>query len=209
MNVRMEKADQGADERAAAPRAMSRPPSSSFLLRRARTPLSMRRGQRGVGLVEFALVVMVFMTMVLGVIDFSRALYTYHFLSNAARQATRWAAVNGMNCDKDTSTTDPGGSCNGTYGMNNGPASATDVQNYVANHVPMGIDASQITTTVSWPVGTDSPVFCNSSSAYYQGANYPGCTVQVQVSYPFSFLYPFVHSGTITMSSSSEMVIAH
>lgn len=209
MNLRNYKADHLVDESVAGPLAVSVPAASGFLRRRARAPLSVRRGQRGVGLVEFALVVMVFMTMVLGVIDFSRALYTYHFLSNAARQATRWAAVNGMNCDKDTSTTDSGGSCNGTYGMNNGPASATDVENYVANHVPMGIDASKLSTTVTWPVGTDSPVFCDSSSAYYQGANYPGCTVEVQITYPFSFLYPFVHSGTITMSSSSEMVIAH
>lgn len=158
---------------------------------------------------EFALIVMVLMTMMLGVIDFSRALYAYHFVSNTARQATRWAAVNGYNCAKDTSTTDSGGSCNGTDGMNNGTASATDVENYVSTHVPMGLDPSKITTNVSWPLISGGPTFCDSASKYYVSAKYPGCTVEVQVNYAFDFLYPFVHSSTITLTSSSEMVIAH
>ena len=178
--------------------------------------LSLSRGrikrEKGSTLVEFALVAMVLLTLMLGVIDFSRALYTYHYLSNMARTATRWAAVNGYNCADDTSTTDTGGSCNGTDGMNNGPASATDIQNYVANHSPDGIDPSKITTTVSWPIQTNGPMICDTAIASYVGSpypNYPGCTVEVQVSYQFNFLYPFIHSSSITLSSSSEMVIAH
>ena len=168
--------------------------------------------QKGSTLVEFTLVIMVLVTVTLGVIDFSRALYTYHFLSNMARDATRWAAVNGYTCADDTSTTDTGGSCNGTDGMNNGPASATEIQNYVADHAPDGIDPSKITTTVSWPVQTDSPEICSTAMAGYPNSpypNYPGCTVEVNVSYQFNFLYPLVHSSAITLSSTSEMVIAH
>ena len=168
--------------------------------------------ESGTTLVEFALVTMVLVTLMLGVIDFSRALYTYHFITDIARNATRWAAVNGYTCAGDTSTSDTGGSCNGTDGMNNGPASATDVSNYVANHLPQGIASSKITTTATWPVITGGPAICNTALTGYTNSpypNYPGCTVKVNVSYQFNFLYPLVHSGSITLSSSSEMVIAH
>ena len=44
--------------------------------------------------------------------------------------------------------------------------------------------------------------------------NDPGCTVEVNVSYKFSFIFPLVYkpfssTGTITLSSTSEMVIVH
>ncbi len=154
----------------------------------------------GSTLVEFAFVFMLLVTMVLGIMDFSRALYAYHYVSNAARQATRWAAVNGLDCGDDSS-------CDGVGGMNNGPASGTDIQNYVTTHVPAGIDASQVTVNPGgenfWPLNADSPAVCGTTE------NSPGCTVQVQVSYNFNFLVPFVHSSAITLSSTSQMIIAH
>ncbi len=152
-------------------------------------------------MVEFALTVSLFLVMLFGIIDFSRALYTYHFLSNAARTATRWAAVNGHTCSND-------GSCNGTAPMNNGPATDTDVANYVKSLVPPGIDSSKITTTVC---GTEGGTECADSTppGCATTVNDQGCTVKVNVSYPFPFLIPLIHSGTITLSSTSEMVIAH
>jgi len=176
----------------------------SLLPRTTRRRLSGFRNskpERGSTLVEFALIAMLFLTMILAIIDFSRALYTYHFLSHAARQATRWAAVNGALCNDD-------GSCNGTNGMNSGPASATDIANYVKNLVPDGIDPNKVTTNVTWPDQANSPDQCDPNSGnYVQG--YPGCTVKVQVIYEFDFLYPIVRSTSLTLSSSSEMVIAH
>jgi Flp pilus assembly protein TadG len=156
------------------------------------------RGETGSALVEFALVVIIFLTMLFGIIDFGRALYTYHFLSNAARTATRWAMVNGHDCAAD-------GTCNGTAPMNNGPANAADVQNYVESLAPPGIDPTQLVTTSCGVVG----VTCPASPPSCTDSNGAGCTVQVQISYNFNFLVPFVHSGAVTMSSSSQMIIAH
>jgi Flp pilus assembly protein TadG len=150
----------------------------------------------GSGMVEYAIVFVLLMTMILGMIDFGRALYTYHFLSNVTREATRWAAVNGFTCNGDSS-------CNGQGYMDSRPATSSDVQTYVTKHTPPGIDTTKITTTVTWPVSTDSPAVCTTT------ANSPGCTVQVQTSYVFSFLFPWVHSGTLTMSSTSDLIIAH
>ena len=63
----------------------------------ARAGVLLRRLRRedGSGLVEFAIVFILYMTMILGVMDFARALYVYHFVSHVAREATRYAAVNG------------------------------------------------------------------------------------------------------------------
>jgi len=157
-----------------------------------------RKGETGSALVEFALVAMLFFVMLFGIIDFGRAFYTYHFLSSAARSAARWAMVNGHDCNSD-------GSCNGTAPMNNGPASETDVQNYVQALVPTGIDSTKVVTTACGVVGSK----CAASPPSCTNDNGPGCTVSVTVSYNLNFLAPFVHSASVPLSSTSQMIIAH
>ena len=53
-----------------------------------------RRGTRGQGLVEFALVFPVFILLVVGLFDIGRAVVAYNTLTNAAREAARLAIVN-------------------------------------------------------------------------------------------------------------------
>jgi len=165
-----------------------------------RPGLGKLKREEGNSLVEYALVFMVSISLLLGIVDFSRALYVYHFLSNAARDATRWAAVNGATCGPQSSSNPSGdNSCDGVGGKNNGTASPSDVQNYVTNITPPGVDPTKLTTTASWP-GT-GPVCAV--------ANNPGCPVQVQVSYQFTFFAPFIRSTPLTLSSTSEMTILH
>jgi Flp pilus assembly protein TadG len=158
------------------------------------------KGDDGNNLIEYAIVFMFFISMLLGIVDFSRALYSYHFLSNAAREATRWAAVNGAACGAQ-SPSNPAGdnSCNGVGGMNNGPASESDIQTYVTNITPPGVDSTKLTTTATWP-GTGTA--CNV-------ANNPGCPVEVQVSYNFTFVVPFIRTTPLNLSSTSQMIILH
>ena len=54
--------------------------------------------QAGATLVEFALGLVVFLTFFLGVMDFSRLLWTW----SAANEATRWGARTSVVCGKDT-----------------------------------------------------------------------------------------------------------
>src|SRR5580704_18577820 len=61
------------------------------------------KGDDGNNLIEYAIVFMFFISMLLGIVDFSRALYTYHFLSEAAREATRYASVRRSTCNNDSS----------------------------------------------------------------------------------------------------------
>jgi Flp pilus assembly protein TadG len=145
-----------------------------------------KRRERGSGLVEQALVVATLLAMMFGIIDFGRALYTYHFVSEAAREATRWASVRGNTCVGLT------GGC---------PAGTADVQTYVANVSGMGLDPAKITATTSWPIQPYSSPTCGAN------INNPGCVVQVQVNYAFQFIVPFLPSAAFTMSSTSQMII--
>lgn len=56
-------------------------------------PLKLRRATPGQTLVEFALVIPVFLVILFGLIDLGRFVVTDHILSQAAREAARLAAV--------------------------------------------------------------------------------------------------------------------
>jgi Flp pilus assembly protein TadG len=56
----------------------------------------MRTRQSGATIVEFSLVLMLFFTLFLGILDFSRMLWTW----NAANEATRWGARVSVVCDR-------------------------------------------------------------------------------------------------------------
>jgi Flp pilus assembly protein TadG len=113
----------------------SRPPISVSAVHRAMSCTRLLRSECGSGLVEYAIITILFLTMVLGIADFSRALYAYHFVSSQAREAARYAMVRGCST---TSTHCPT------------PATASDIQTFVKN-VPLGIDASKVTVpTPTW-----------------------------------------------------------
>jgi Flp pilus assembly protein TadG len=142
----------------------------------------------GNSLVEYAIVLLLLFTMLFGICGFGHALYAYHFVSHAAKSATRWAAVNGSTCADDNSCISP--------------ALEGAIRQYVTNMAPPGIntDPTVLKVTPTWPsrIGPCATV-----------RNAPGCPVEVQVSYTFNFIFPLVSSAPLTVSSSSEMVIAH
>lgn len=57
----------------------------------------MKRDQ-GAMLVEFSLVLVMFLTFLLGLLDFARLLYTWHAATEATRLGARYAAI----CESDT-----------------------------------------------------------------------------------------------------------
>lgn len=177
--------------------------------------------EQGSALVEFGFVCILFLTMLLGICNFGHALYVYHFLSHASKSAARWAAVNGYTCD----ATHGDDSCNGTNGMNAGPVNETNIKDYVKQLAPMGIDGDKASegTAVARPILNGSPTICSKALTDVNGNpvldangnqigphdNYPGCTVEVTVSYPLTFLLPLIPTPTLTLSSTSRMIIAH
>jgi len=166
----------------------------------AATGLRQLKQESGSALIEFALVFIILMTLLFGIMGFAHAIYAYHFVSNAAREATRYAAVRGSTCGDDGSCT-AANSASGTAG----PTSPADLSAYVKSITPLGIDTdpSKLTATLSYPVQADSPTICSTTQ------NEPGCTVQVTISYQFNFIFPLISTATVPLSSSSEMVIAH
>ena len=151
------------------------------------TNYSIRHPERGSALLEFGLIAIVLFTFIFGIIDFGRALFTYHFVANAAREATRYASVRGYLCAAPMTGCD---------------ATQTSIQTYLQGEAQgSGLNSKLLSVNASWPIETTSPAVCA------QTPNYQGCTVQVQVSYPFQFIFPFLPTSAINMSSTSATVI--
>ena len=172
------------------------------------TCVGRRRLEHGAALVEYAVILILFLSLLFGISGFGHALYVYQAVNNAAKEGTRWASVNGYLCPDDNS-------CNGTNGMNSGRASTTDIQNYVIAHLPAALDSTKATATASFSAPTGSPDVCTQTvkdtagNLYGKFANYPGCTVSVRLDYTYDFVFPLIATSPVNMSSTSQMVIIH
>ena len=151
--------------------------------------------ERGGALVEYAFAVVMSLVLLFGIVDFGRALYSYHFISNAAREGTRYASVRGYTCSVSATP------C---------PATTADIKTFVADTVPQGIVSGSVTVKPTWSNPNSLPI-CNSGATQ----NYPGCAVRVEVDYNFNLLFPYnfppffqFPASTITMSSTSQMIIS-
>jgi Flp pilus assembly protein TadG len=139
------------------------------------------RNEEGSTLVEFALCSGVLFMSLFGVFGLCGALYSYNFVSEAAREATRYALVRGSAC---TGFAD----CNMT---------SAQINSLVQNLGYPGLNPSNMTAAATWS-GSNVPI------------NAPGNTVSVTVTYNFPLTIPFwPRSGSIIhMSSTSSMVIS-
>jgi Flp pilus assembly protein TadG len=125
--------------------------------------------------------------------DCSRALYAYHFISYAAQEGTRYAIVRGANFKGVSCSTTSTQACDAT---------ADDIQKYVRGIAPPSVTSTSLTVTTTWP-GTN----ISGSSTACKIVNNQGCLVKVTISYPFSFLLPFLPGSPMTFSASSEQAI--
>ena len=60
--------------------------------------MSKRHAKRGSSLPETVIIMICFLTLMFGLFDFGRAVYTYAWLFNISQKAQRWAMVRGSNC---------------------------------------------------------------------------------------------------------------
>ncbi len=130
----------------------------------------------------------VLLTMLFGIIEMGLALYTYHYLSEAAREGTRFAIVRGSACTGFATA------C---------PASEQDIQAYIESLGFPGIDPSAMTVATSYsayPAG--GTCFPNANCTN------PGNMVQVTVNYQYPLSIPFIPSSILNMTSTSQMVIS-
>src|SRR5262249_57437881 len=59
-----------------------------------------RNRERGASLVEYAFILFFFLTLMFGINAFGHALFVYHHLDHATKEATRYASVRGYNCNQ-------------------------------------------------------------------------------------------------------------
>lgn len=158
------------------------------------------RDDSGSQLVEFALSIMILLILLFGIVDFSRAMYSYHFASYAAQEGARYAMVRGASWTTSCSTSAPPNFTQ-SYGC---IAAQSDVQNYVRSLSMAGISPSSLTVTTTWPATTPS---CTSSCSACAPAATKGCFVKVKVGYKFNFMFPFLPKNALTFSGTSMKVI--
>src|SRR5271167_3916176 len=124
------------------------------------------------------------LTFMFAVFEVGLALYTYHFVSEAAREGTRYAIVRGSSLAANCAAPGPP-TC---------IAQTADIQTYVEYLGFPGINPGRMTVTPSWsayPSGTS----CTPSAS----CNNPGNLVTVKVQYSFPMNVPFVPAHTFTL----------
>jgi hypothetical protein len=126
-----------------------------------------------------------------GVLILCMALYSYLFISDAAREASRYAMVRGSGCSTYSGF---GSAC---------PAAATDVQNYVRSLGFPGIKPSNLTVTATW--SADGGTTWSSTATSH---NVAGDLVRVSITYQYFLSIPYVPSRLLSMTSSAQTVIA-
>lgn len=145
----------------------------------------------GATLLEFAFSGVILFTLVFGIMVISITLYSYHFVSEAARDGVRYAMVRGSSC-----------STYGSFGSDCPISAASAVQTYVRSLGFPGINTSNISVSTTW--STNGSAWTSSPASH----NDPGDYVKVVVSYQLPVSIPFVSSRTLTMGSTAETIIS-
>lgn len=146
-----------------------------------------RSGEEGATIVEMALSMIILLSVMFGLIEICMALYTYHYVSDAAREGTRYAIVHGSTC------TVSGTSCTVTE---------PQIQTYVQGLGYPGINPSNLTVTTTWSA------YPGGGTCVAPGCNGPGDLVTVLATYNFNLSIPFVQSALLKLTSTSSMVIS-
>ncbi len=136
-----------------------------------------RRNDRGQSLVEFALILPIFVLILVGVFDFGRAVFAYNTVNNAAREGSRLAIVDQTEAHID----------------NLGVQRADSI----------GVDPSQITIDYRNPSTPNTPGSCAGGPG---DASIVGCLAVVRVTYDYNAATPILAQlvGTISIAGESR-----
>ena len=142
---------------------------------------------------EYAILRTAIPPFIFGIMDSSRSLYSYDFVSNAAREATRHASVHGSTFASQTGR---------RYSCH---AHGSDVQGYVQGLAPALTTSRSLTvTTACTGQVSRASVSCTSTANSTPRIDHnPVCLMQVVESYPFHFMLPFLPKGATTRRGAS------
>jgi Flp pilus assembly protein TadG len=180
------------------------------------------RRQRGQGLVEIALVLPVFLLIVLGTIDFGRAIYIYSVMSNGAREGARYAIVHGSKAQSidGSCASGPGTVTTDTLGALVVKATGASAPGWAAVPAgcaapvtvpPVGLDLSVYAATVCWGDECTVPNDCGAAGTNAAPrTNDPDQPVTVRTCYRFRAILPSLFGvGPIPLAAETQLYIAH
>jgi Flp pilus assembly protein TadG len=152
----------------------------------------MLRGQsstrRGVTMVESAIVLTTMLALLIGFIVGALGIFRYQQVAACAREGARYASVHGAQYQRET-----------------GQAAATAADIYTNAILPMavGLDADQLSYTVTWNT-SDAPARVNPNS------NPPGQPITNTVSVTVSYNWiPEAYFPAVTLTSTSVMPMSY
>jgi len=163
-------------------------------LLRGRKPPDMFKDEQGSTLVEFAMSASIFFVVLFFSIYTCYFVYVAHYVTDAASDGARYAAVRGASWSGQACRENSSASC---------VASAANVASYVQSRMPPGMIPDAMTVTTSWPGTTTTGATCDTND----GANGSNCSVLVTVTYGFNVSMPFLQHRTIPLSAASAMSI--
>ena len=138
------------------------------------------RSRTGQTLVEFAIILPVFILILIGIFDFGRAVYAYHTLLNASREAARQAVVD---------------------------QTQSQIEDRAIEHaVALGITAADVTIDYRTVAAPDTPGSCSSR---VNTAQIVGCVAVVRVEYQYEAVMPAIGAlvGPIELSGESRFPV--
>lgn len=184
----------------------------------------MPRLEQGQGLVEFALIIPIFMVVLFGLFDAGRMVYTNSALSQAAREGARlaateasWVGVPGSGC-----VTDPSAITSANPGAHVCPTDLSSFKSHVTDAVnrmavSLGPLAAVHVSCNAGTVGDPAPVGewtesvggngCDDGAGNPVGGT--GDVVSVRIEYDYSPITPVIDSiiGPLSLTGSATMVI--
>lgn len=162
----------------------------------------MDRGERGQGVVEFALVLPVLMIIFAGIIDFGNVMSTRESIINAARVGARYATVHP------------------SAWTNSDPAAMTTIEGVIQHEggtAKIANTDSNIAISYWKPDGVTECGYYSASSNGFVGLSgntqnscvVPGNLIQVKVTYTYQVMMPWVQwaigGNTMTITGTAEM----
>ncbi|MCH8042664.1 MAG: pilus assembly protein [Planctomycetes bacterium] len=147
------------------------------------------KNRRGAVAVETAIIALVFLTLVLGMLELSIAVFRYNIVSQGARQAARLAIVRG---ELAPPKLDEWGPATYTSGANSGNAVTETIKPYLT-----GLDLDNTTITIEWLDG----------STKLQDRVHVTIVTSHEVFLPF--VANMLSSSTFALRADSTMQITH
>lgn len=164
-----------------------------------RRTVGLLRDDSGSQMVELAFAVTILLALFFGIMDFSRAMYCYHYVTYAAQDGARYAMVRGGDAGTSSCTSTTPYDC---------ITSSSDVQSHIKSQGFPLIDPNNLTVNTTWPGTSPGCVSNCSACSPAANANSQGCLVKVQVVYNFNFMLPFLpRTSGLTFAGTSQKVI--